>query len=80
MENKITQAGNRMAEKYLMPTYHKGDFIAVPSWEKAGVYVLPGNVNTTAEELVTNGFTPKQTPLWSRFWMEIRCVPVVQNQ
>lgn len=72
MENKIVPAGNRMAEKYLMPTYHKEDFIAVPSWKKAGVYVLPGNVETTSEELVLNGFTPKVTPLWSRFWIEAR--------
>jgi hypothetical protein len=72
MENKITQAGNRMAEKYLMPTYHKGDFIAVPSWKKEGVYVLPGNIETSADELVVNGFTPKITPLWSRFWIEVR--------
>lgn len=72
MENKIIPAGSRMAERYLMPTYHRGDVMAVPSWKKEGVYVLPGHIETSAEELVANGFTPKITPLWSRFWIEVQ--------
>ena len=72
METKIVPAANRMAEKYLMPTSHRGDVMAVPSFKKADVYVLPGHIETSAEELVVNGFTPKSTMLWPRFWIEVR--------
>ena len=72
METKIVPAGSRLAEKHPMIAYHRGDVMAVPSWKKEGVYVLPGHIETSAEELVFNGFTPKVTPLWSRFWVEVQ--------
>jgi hypothetical protein len=72
METKIVPAGSRLAEKYPMIAYLRGDVMAVPSFKKAGVYVLPGHIETSAEELVVNGFTPKITPLWSRFWIEVQ--------
>ena len=72
METKIVPAGSRLAEKYPMIAYLRGDVMAVPSWKNEGVYVLPGHIETSAEELVVNGFTPKITPLWSRFWIEVQ--------
>jgi|LakMenEpi03Aug12_release.lakeMendotaPanAssembly.Ray.scaffolds.fasta_scaffold4064300_1 hypothetical protein len=72
METKIVPAGSRLAEKYPMIAYLRGDVMAVPSFKKEGVYVLPGHIETSAEELVANGFTPKSTMLWPRFWIEVR--------
>ena len=72
MKTIKTPPPNLLAERYPTIAYHKDYIIAVPSWEKKDVYVLPGHIETTSEELVANGFTPKSTMLWPRFWIEVR--------
>jgi len=63
-------ASNRRAEGDQAVMYFVKSQPWLPHYTRKGIYVAPGGIERTEEELISMGAYRKVTVLWSRLWQK----------
>jgi len=74
---RVQKAEDKLAARDWEPVYklvvmhgpqQTTEHLAVPHYVKEKVWVLPGGVEVTGDQLVDNGYSYASTLLWPRYW------------
>lgn len=77
LRTNVYKGAERIAERDWQPIYkfvfrhgpqQITEILAVPHYTKEKVWVLPGGIEATGDELVDNGAHYSSTLLWPRYW------------